>query len=136
MAPADSLDGDFDTTEAAPYLVTGFDPFTGLAPGDQLEGLVVAISGRGQGSGFVTGEIEFQPKGLVDTGSREPLDPITLTMSVEVLPKVHSGDSENIFGCTMSQNRTRGVSDPTLVFMTMIAFLYLGMRRRNARKFV
>lgn len=84
-APADNLDGDFDTTGAAPYLVTGFERFTALAPGDYLDGLLVEIATAGLGLGFVSGEIEFQPEGLVDTGTREPLDPITLMLSVQIV---------------------------------------------------
>lgn len=133
--PADNLDGDFDTTAAAPYLVTGFNSFTGLASGGLIQDLIVEIPTAGHWPGFVTGEIVFQPKGLVDTGVRVPLDPITLTMSLEILPPPEDDDDDddddNFFGCSMSQNLNQERIDPTLILMTMIAIVYIGMRRRK-----
>jgi hypothetical protein len=93
--PADNLDGDFDTTAAAPYLPTGFNSFTGLAAGDYFDGLIVEIPTAGHGLGVVTGEIVLQPKGQVDTGIRAPQDPITLTMSLEIVPGDDGDDGDD-----------------------------------------
>lgn len=94
---ADNLDGDFYAAGAAPYLLTGFDPFTSLAPGGSIEGLLVEFATAGFFLGVVTSEIVFKPKGLVDTGAREELDPITLTLKVEI---VDGGDDGRCFIAT------------------------------------
>jgi hypothetical protein len=104
LEPADSLDGYFDISAAAPYLTTGFEEFTGLAAGDFIDGLVVEISTAGYGPGHMVGEIEFQPKGLVDTGARELLDAITLNISLELRPPV----DEVVAGLPDSSIRTNG----------------------------
>jgi hypothetical protein len=104
LEPADNLDGYFDISAAAPYLTTGFEEFTGLAAGDFIDGLIVEISTAGYGPGLIVGEIEFQPKGLIDTGAREPLDPITLKMSLELAPPV----DDIVAGLPDSSIRTKG----------------------------
>jgi len=86
--PADMLDGYFDISAAAPFLTTGFNQFTGLAAGDSISGLIVEISTAGYAPGLVVGVIEFQPKGMIDTGARELLDPITLQINLEIAPPV------------------------------------------------
>lgn len=134
---ADSLDVDFDTTATAPYLCTGCNNFTGLAWGE-FEGIVVEIPTAGHALGVVTGKIVLQPRGLVDTGFREPQEPITLAMSMEIVQGPDDGNGGNgggdgnIFGCTLSPNRNLGGFDPTMISMVMIAFIYIGMRHRKA----
>lgn len=91
--PADDLDGDFDTARAAPFLLTGFDAFNGLAHGEQIKGHLVEFATRGYGAGVETGDIQFRPKGLVDTGAREELDPIKLSFRVEIVDS--DGDDDN-----------------------------------------
>jgi len=102
--PADTVDGYFDTSAAAPYLTTGFDEFTGLAAGDFIDGLIVEISTTGYGPGLMVGEIEFQPKGLVDTGARALLDAITLKISLDLRPPV----DEIVAALPSSSIRTNG----------------------------
>jgi len=88
FAPADSLDGYFDISAAAPFLTTGFNQFTGLAAGDSIDGFRVEISTAGYGLGLLEGKIEIEPAGLVDTGVREVLDKNTLEISLEIAPPV------------------------------------------------
>jgi hypothetical protein len=97
-APADNLDGEFSAAGAAPYLLTGFSPFTALAPGDYHDGLLVEIDTEKLRLGIVTGEIVLRPKGLVDTGAREEMDPITLALKLEVVNG--NGDGDNCFIAT------------------------------------
>jgi hypothetical protein len=66
-------------------LVEGFDAFTGIVAGSFRDGFVVELEVAGLYPGLVAGEIQFHPKGLVDTGFREPSDPITLNLRAELL---------------------------------------------------
>ena len=141
--PADRLDVDFDTTATAPYLCTGCDNFTDLPwSGEGRWSFVVEIPTAGYGPGVVTSQIVLQPKGLVDTGEREPLEPITLTMSLEMVPSDNDGEivptdgggggsGDSPLGCSMSPNRNRAGFDATLMFISIIATVYIGMRRKN-----
>jgi hypothetical protein len=98
--PADVLDGDFDTSGAAPFLLTGFDSFTGLASGEKIEGQLVEFATRGYGAGIHTGEIEFRPKGLFDTGAREALDMILLSFRLEIVDDDSGDDNGDCFVAT------------------------------------
>jgi hypothetical protein len=105
---ADRLDGGFDTTGAAPYMLSGFGAFTGLEAGDSLEGFVVELATAGLGPGVVSREIVFQPKGLVDTGFREPSDPITLNLRVDIVnePPVADAGPDQTVECTSPDGAT------------------------------
>jgi hypothetical protein len=105
---ADWLDGDFDTTGAAPYVLDGFEAFAGLEVGESLEGLVVELATAGLGPGVVSREIEFQPRGLVDTGFREPSGPITLILTVDIVnqPPIAQAGPDQTVECTSPDGAT------------------------------
>lgn len=128
--PADSLDGYFDISAAAPYLTTGFDEFTGLAAGDFIDGLIVEISTAGYGPGLMVGEIEFQPIGLVDTGARELLDAITLKISLDLRPPV----DEVVAALPSSSIRTNGNRTALVNFLEKVRASALLGNMDQARK--
>ena len=85
---ADTLDGVFDISGAAPFVLTGFDGFSGLGWGESLDGLLVEIGTEGLGVGVVTGMVEFTPIGQIDSGERVRWDdPIVLTLRLEIVPE-------------------------------------------------
>jgi hypothetical protein len=81
VAPADDLAGSF--TLAAPgFVLSGLDPFTGIAAGSTHDGLSVAIDSTAAGT--FSGQITFQPQSTNARPFSMNLAPITINLLAEV----------------------------------------------------
>ncbi|MCB1699366.1 MAG: choice-of-anchor D domain-containing protein, partial [Halioglobus sp.] len=82
--PAELLAGDFTSLACGVFCLSGFDPFTALAAGDILGGLMVNLDTQGLGVGLYQESIIFNPFSTWDQLQDIALDPITLTFSINV----------------------------------------------------
>ena len=79
--PADNLDGVFDTTAIGDFLISGFDAFFGLAPGDSFGGLTVTFVAGALAAGTdLFGEIILDPTSVFPTLENLPLAAVTLAI--------------------------------------------------------
>jgi len=81
LAPADDLSGSFALT-ASDFLLSGFDPFTGLAAGDTHGGLLIGLDSAT--IGMFSGQIVLHPKSVNPQPFSMDLPSITIDLMGEV----------------------------------------------------
>jgi hypothetical protein len=86
LAPADSLSGIFDLSNADLFVLSGFDDFSVLVPGASIDDLIVSLDTTLLGAGLFTGNVILDPTGFNESGFSGALDPVTLAFRAQVVP--------------------------------------------------
>jgi hypothetical protein len=86
LAPADSLSGIFDLSNADIFVLSGFDDFSALLPGASIDDLIVSLDTTLLGVGLFTGNVILDPTGFNESGFSGALDPVTLAFRAQVVP--------------------------------------------------
>jgi hypothetical protein len=84
VAPADNVDGLFDITGVSLFDIWGFDDFVALAAGDSVGDLLVQFDTTGLGVGVYSQQVFLTPFGWNNSGFRDELAPLVLTLRGEV----------------------------------------------------